>query len=82
MLDVFTLAHILSAVILWIIFREKWKYVIPIFIGWEIIEFFVLSNLHPIFQETFIDTAMDVLIEVGVYFLLVGCLADEEVKTT
>jgi len=74
MIDVFTLAHILSAVILWIIFKKKWRYVIPIFIGWELIEFFILSYLHPIFQETFIDTAMDVIIESAVYFLLVACV--------
>lgn len=78
MIDVFTLAHILLAVILWIIFKKKWKCVISIFIGWEIIEFFVLSYLHPIFQETFIDTAMDVIIESAVYFLLVVVTWEEK----
>lgn len=72
MIDVFTSVHILSAVILWIIFKKKWQYVISIFIGWELTEFFVLSYLHPVFQETFIDILMDVIIGSAVYFLLVA----------
>ena len=72
MIDAFTSVHILSAVILWIIFKKKWQYVIPIFIGWELTECFVLSYLHPVFQETFIDIFMDVVIESAVYFLLVA----------
>lgn len=72
MIDVFTLLHIISAVALWIIFKKKWQYVFTIFIGWELTEFFILSYIHPVFQEVLIDSVMDVLIESAAYLLLLA----------
>lgn len=69
-IDGFTLLHIVSAVVLWIIFKKKWQYVFTIFIGWELIEVFILSYIHPVFLETLIDSVMDVIIESVVYLLL------------
>jgi len=70
MFDIFTIGHILSGVLLWILLKKKWQYVFAIFILWEIIENLILSNFHPVFQEVFIDSFTDVIVESAMYLFL------------
>lgn len=70
MVDLFTIGHILSAVLLWFIFKKKWQYVFLIFILWEIVENLILSNYHPVFKEVLIDSLTDLVVESIMYLFL------------
>lgn len=70
MVDLFTIGHILSAVLLWLIFKKKWQYVFLIFILWEIVENLILSNYHPVFKEVLIDSLTDLVVESIMYLFL------------
>jgi len=70
MFDLFTIGHILSGVLLWLLLKKKWQYVFAIFIAWELIENLILSNYHPVFKEVFLDSFMDVVVESAMYLFL------------